>query len=235
MPFGLEEQISSNGIVFNERSLLSALAPDYGTGVVVAANGSPIRDIPISFAAGLYAAPFGDAENDRHGSEHLGFAARFTAAPLAEARAVFHAGLSLDHRSLRGAHEWEASRRPETQLAPSLLEAELTQVARVTSIGAEIAAQRGPLLLQAELARAHAKRTRRSTFRAARFDGAVVQIASVVTGEQRAYEPSGGTFESIEPARRWGALELGVRWSMLDLDDADERGGRARDVTLGAS
>jgi phosphate-selective porin OprO/OprP len=233
MPFGLEEQESSNDIVFNERSLASALAPNYGTGVVVGGDGRLFGRSHFTAAGGVYAAPFGDDGYDRHGSDHIGVASRATFAPLARKRSVVQFGASVDYRSIRGANDWRASRRPESQLAPTLLGDTLTEVDSVTSFGVEAAAMWGPVLFQGEYMRSSVNRESGSLLPDADFDGAYAQLSWVLTGERHRYAKSVATFGGVKPRRAFGALEASVRWSTLDLTDNGELGGEADDVTVG--
>lgn len=235
MPFGLEEMASSNNLVFNERSLASALGPLYGTGVVVAADGRLVGRSRFTLAGGVYAEPFGDDGYDRHRSDHLGVAGRATFAPLARKRRVLQIGASIDWRDVRGDGDYRISRRPESQLAPALVGASLADVANTTTFGVEGAAMFGPLLLQAEYMKAGIDRRSSSLLSDADFDGAYAQLSWVVTGERHRYSRSLATFGGVRPRSDWGALEVGVRWSTLDLTDSGVLGGEADDVTVGVS
>jgi phosphate-selective porin OprO/OprP len=55
----------------------------------------------------------------------------------------------------------------------------------------------------------------------------------IATGESRPY--GGGNTGNVKPQRPWGAWELLLRYSELDLDDGAVRGGREHDWTLGAN
>jgi len=61
-----------------------------------------------------------------------------------------------------------------------------------------------------------------------------------VTGEQRPYRRTNGTLGYVLPRnsfswkqRHWGALQVGTRYSYLDLDSQGIRGGVMSDITLG--
>jgi phosphate-selective porin OprO/OprP len=69
--------------------------------------------------------------------------------------------------------------------------------------------------------------------RNARFDGWYAQASYVLTGERRRYSRSSGTFQGVRPRRKWGAVEVAVRYSTLDLDDGSVSGGEASDWTVG--
>ncbi|HEV7490620.1 MAG TPA: porin [Rhodanobacteraceae bacterium] len=55
----------------------------------------------------------------------------------------------------------------------------------------------------------------------------------VITGESRPY--SAGNVGNIKPAGTWGAWELLLRYSEIDLNDGAVQGGKEHDWTLGAN
>ena len=70
------------------------------------------------------------------------------------------------------------------------------------------------------------------------FSGVSAQVGWILTGEHRPYNRSNGVLGRIVPdapfgADGRGAWEVAARWSMIDLNDADIRGGRLHDLTLG--
>jgi len=61
-----------------------------------------------------------------------------------------------------------------------------------------------------------------------------------LTGEHRNYGTRAGTFFPLQPKHnfhprkgRWGAWELAVRFSYVDLNDKDIRGGKEANFTAG--
>lgn len=70
------------------------------------------------------------------------------------------------------------------------------------------------------------------------FSGTTAQAAYILTGEHRPYNFKGGVLGRIVPDNDfgqcgYGAFEVAARWSMLDLNDADVRGGNLNTTTLG--
>ncbi|MCP5057436.1 MAG: hypothetical protein GY937_12025 [bacterium] len=70
--------------------------------------------------------------------------------------------------------------------------------------------------------------------------GAYVQTSLFLTGEQRCYVRASGRWGRIVPEkeidwgqRQLGAFEVAARFSHLDLNDGDARGGCQANVTLG--
>jgi phosphate-selective porin OprO/OprP len=240
-PFGLEEVSSSNHSTFLERALPSTFAPSYQTGLAVRTRGrlGDDRDSrPWTWTAAGYIEPLGDVEEDRHGTEHWGFASRATFAPLDQKRRLVHLGIAADYRNVEDDTRYGISSKPESSLAPVLLDTgDLRDVDEVISLGAEAATVLGAFSVQGEYLRSMLRRSGRDgddvARRNATFDGWYVQASYVLTGEPRLYSSSSGTFQGVKPKRKWGALEIAVRYSTLDLNDTSVSGGNAKDWTVG--
>ncbi|MCA9216635.1 MAG: porin [Planctomycetales bacterium] len=100
---------------------------------------------------------------------------------------------------------------------------------------AELAGTRGPLHAQTEVIHALVDRMGASNVS---FSGVSAQTGYVLTGEHRPYNHKAGVLGRIVPYNDFGpcgggAWEIAARWSMLDLNDADIRGGRLNTTTLG--
>ncbi|MEM6691622.1 MAG: porin [Planctomycetota bacterium] len=71
------------------------------------------------------------------------------------------------------------------------------------------------------------------------FPGFYTYAGYFLTGEKRKYNRKGGVFSRVKPKRSVGAergigaWEIAFRWSQLDLNDADVRGGRLNNLTTG--
>lgn len=72
------------------------------------------------------------------------------------------------------------------------------------------------------------------------FDGYYAYASYFLTGERRKYSPSRGYFSRVKPLKNfnpdeggWGAWEMGLRYSSLDLTDQDVEGGEAHNITVG--
>jgi phosphate-selective porin OprO/OprP len=100
-------------------------------------------------------------------------------------------------------------------------------------VGAEIATVQGPFSAQAEYITTSVNRNSGTDLD---FDGWYVQTGYFLTGESRNYK--NGAFGGITPKANVGeggigAWELALRYSTLDLTDADIDGGEADSITLG--
>ncbi|WP_440221773.1 OprO/OprP family phosphate-selective porin [Dokdonella sp. MW10] len=123
--------------------------------------------------------------------------------------------------------------RPEAGLTDIRLvdSGSLSRVEDIDRTGLEALWIDGPFSVQGEYLRARAARD--GDLADYRADGWYAFGSWVVTGESRPY--SGGNSGNIKPKGRWGAVELLLRYSALDLDDRLVRGGRQHDWTLGAN
>ena len=74
------------------------------------------------------------------------------------------------------------------------------------------------------------------------FQAFYVYGSAFLTGESRAYRDAEGIFDRVKPKRNFrqdgdgiGALELGVRYEYVDLNDKDIFGGELTDITVGVN
>jgi phosphate-selective porin OprO/OprP len=236
-PFGLEDIVASNHSTFMERAASSALAPSFQTGVMVRSNGRFGRRKSRNrwtAAAAFTSESFGQTSYDRHGSEHLGFVSRLTWAPIVRKRKVLHFGSAFEYRDVRGRDRFRVSSKAESGLLPTAISTgRMQNVDETIAIGGELLALRGPLTFQAEYTHMFVERS--GAFEDAEFQGGYAQVSYVLTGERRRYSRALGTLGGVRPRSDWGAFELGLRFSSLDLNDAGVDGGRLRNWTVGAN
>ena len=98
-----------------------------------------------------------------------------------------------------------------------------------TLFGGELAGVYGPFSAQGEYLRADVDR---DTGGDLGFDGYYGYVSWFLTGESRNYRPDRGVFDILQPHKpfslksgAWGAWELAVRYSGLDLSDETVGGG----------
>jgi len=232
-PFSLEDLMSSNFSTFMERALPNALAPGWNLGVLM---DNVYLDDRMSLNLGLFRESTGTPISRTRGG--YSFTGRVTGLPWyeEEGRRLLHLGMSYSYRNPDGQVRFQ--QRPETFLASRYVDTGDIPADRVTLFGAETGLIHGPFSVQGEYIRADVRASRRDN---ASFDGWYAYASYVLTGEHRRYRKRNPVFQSPTPRRNfgfgeedgWGAWEVALRFSGIDLDDGRVRGGSMRDVTAG--
>jgi phosphate-selective porin OprO/OprP len=234
-PFSLEELTSSNNVTFMERSLANIFAPSRKVGIAL---NNTLFDKRMTWAVGAFRDTdgVGRTTNNEHN-----FSARITGLPWYENKGekLLHLGAgyrmnSLGHTTLR------YRQRPEASMAQYFIDTGTINAHYANLIGLESALVYGPFSLQGELMQSFVNR--KSTSSSLYFPGFYVQASYILTGENRRYSTSSGTFSNPKPKKNFsisektlGAWELAARYSYLDLTDKDVNGGVLNDITLGVN
>ncbi|WP_313918491.1 porin [Tahibacter sp.] len=170
----------------------------------------------------------GDLNGDNDGTTWAG---RAVYNPVKNESSVVHLGIaaSIEERD-DGIARIRA--RPEANLTPIRLidTGNLTGTDQIRRVGLEGAWAQGPFSLQGEFLTVDASRRTARNFAA---EGAYLYGSWVVTGETRPYKS--GAFGNVKPNNDYGAVEVGLRYSTLDLNDGVVAGGKQHDWTLGVN
>jgi phosphate-selective porin OprO/OprP len=233
-PYSLEELTSSKYITFMERSLPSIFDSERNFGLAAQNN---VLDQRLTYALGIFVPTDGVGDWESFDSE-FNVTGRVTGLPwwADEGRKLVHLGLSASYQYRQQA-ERSISQRPESHLAEKYIETRDFQTDGNTLLAAEFALVYGPASLQAEWKQAWQQIVGGSTSSPM---GAYVYGSYFLTGENRAYNPNKGVFGRVTPNNsfnplkgQWGAWEVGVRYSWLDLNNKSLNGGEQQDVTVG--
>lgn len=246
-PFGLDELISDNSITFLERPLLSTFVPSRNTGVMLRNHALQQR---MTWAAGVFRTTddYGDGSDDGD----YALTARVTGLPWyqEEGQRLLHLGVAYSHRPRNGAMRLRA--RPEAHLSEfRYVDTGTFESEDVDLMGFEAALKWGAFSLQGEYVRAGVDSVRRRAFTnfslregvQHEFDGYYMAASFFLTGEERPYERRKGVFGRVRPTRNfslkegggWGAWEVALRYSHLDLSDGYLRGGKEANWTAGVN
>jgi phosphate-selective porin OprO/OprP len=229
-PFSLQEQTSSKFTTFTERSLATAFAAGRHIGFMASRATND-----WSIAAGV----FGDSvSTSRVGQdEDWGLGARATWSPINSKGSVLHFGTALNYRDTETAGSVRFRTQPETHVAGINIvdTGTITDAEDVLKLGLEAAYVNGPFSTQAEYINTEVNRGNAEDLT---FDAWYVQAGYFLTGESRNYKK--GKFAGITPKSSVGeggigAWEVALRYSTIDLTDADVDGGEADSMTLGVN
>ncbi len=240
-PFSLEQAMSLRYTTFLERSLANALAPSRNTGVLAT---STHFDRRLRWAAGIFFLDESLAEVDDslEGVENdWEIAARVNWVPVSseDGSRLVMVGCSYSH-IFSDASGLTIGQRPESRLVPKLIKTpEIAGISGGDRFGVELAWLEGSLSVQAEaiglnihrdsrlLRSGHSGEAMRRSPTSSPESVASTAARPVCFGRvipQNPFRPS---------KRQWGAFQLAARVSMLDLNDADIRGGQELNFTLG--
>lgn len=235
-PFSLEELVGSNETVFLERGLPNALVSGRKGGI---AGLSSFFDNRLTLELGL----FGDTSNvqqlgDTFSQTGSGFdlALRITGLPWRLGPNRFlHVGGSYLHR-VRSGDTTRFLSPPESNLAPFLADTGEFESDGGNSFGLETAYTHGRFYAQGEWIVTGADVVDSGTHH---FGGLYVFAAWFLTDDHRTFLGEKGIWGRVTPRCDalqpgcWGAWEVAARFSRLDLESGDIRGGILNDTTLG--
>lgn len=227
-PFALEGVTSGRDLTLMEIAApTQAFAPGIKAGLLF---GGPVLDNRMTWGFGWFSGS-GSTELGSFSGQASSIG-RVTWLPVDRgadgARDLVHLGLSATI-SLGSADPIRYQARPESHLAPFIVDTGDVDANNAYLVGVEAAMVRGPFSLQGEFFHSIVDSKREGTLN---LGGVYVQGSWFLTGESRPYDRAAGVFTRVRPRRDLslrggglGALELGVRYSHVDLSDGPIRGG----------
>ena len=229
-PFSLEQLTSSKHLTFLERGLPDLFAPARNVGLRLHDHVGQ----RLTWAAGAFVEA--DDVGFGRGDGKLNLTGRITGLPVwrADGRRLLHLGLSVSTKDL-GDEMFRFRQRPEAHFAPRIVDTGPFAADRVDLVALEAAVNVGPFHAQGEVtwAAADAPSVGDPT-----FGGWTVQAGFFLTGEHRPYDTARGVFGRLVPRRDalrsggYGAWEVAVRASTLDLADGLIDGGEVDNIAL---
>ncbi len=232
-PMALDVTTSSRDLAFMEPAApLQALAPGVNAGAQI---GRPAFGDRATWRFGVFTdgvgQDFGDASRD-----YARVISRVTGLVLDQSNSENPPDAQLLHLGLSGNLLYSSSSsvqyrsRPESHLAPYIVDTDTMTADGALTFGAEAAWVRGPFSLQGEYLHSWVKE---NTGLRPEFDGFYVSASWFLTGETRPYDRREGAFARVLPTKTaafgrggWGAWELAGRYSFVNLNSADIQGGR---------
>ena len=228
-PFRLEALTSSKYITFMERALPIAFSPERNVGVMFY---NTFMDKRLSVQVGL----FQQADttfNVTETTDNRNITSRITFLPIDNGDNVLHLGLAYSYRT-NSDNTYKVETRPESHMGNKLISTDIIEdVKNVTLMGTEIAFVMGALSIQGEYITSSVWSNAHDDYN---FSSYYSQVSYFITGEKRNYKNSFAGFDRVKPNNNmgddgFGALELALRYSSMDLSEADA--GTLNDITVG--
>lgn len=238
-PLRLEVLTSSKYMTFMERAPSVAFVPERNVGIMIFNHAFHER---FTWAGGVFrrSDKFG---NDKVANDELNLTARFTFAPLYDKtkNQALHLGFAISHREPDN-NEFQIKSKPEAYLAPTYVNTgTLENTDHLNIFQWEAAVVAGPFSAQGEylLSREDALNAETQRQDKFSFSGFYGYASYFLTGESRKYKASSGSFGRVSPKKNfgpdggYGAWEIGVRYSRIDLNDLSVSGGILSEWTVG--
>ncbi len=238
-PFSLERLESSRDTTFMERaSPVDAFSPGYKPGIEGSGNQFGDR---MSWALGWFAdgqeADIGDITDS-----NFRIVGRVTGLPIVMKELynnrLLHLGVSYSYVNAEG-NSVQYRSRPECYIAPFVVDTGEIPANNANLLGAEVAFVMNSLSFQGEYIHSLVNSDEEGTLE---FDGFYAYVSYFPTGETRLYDKTHGIFTRVRPKKSfslrnhtYGGLEIGARYSRLDLNDGDVLGGKMNIFTAGAT
>lgn len=245
-PFGVETTTSSRYYTFVERAYIREFAPSRHIGIAATSFG---RFWWLS--GGVFGQEVTDEKEIQKeygyemGDEGYAFTGRGVLIPYNKDEKLIHIGGAATYRTTDAngvdddgnnlAGEVKFDPKAETHISRTefLHTGDIQKVENMFSFGLEGLACYKRFSLQGEFMQTKLSRT--DDLSDLKFNGFYVQTSCFITGEHRPYWKSQAEFGRIIPKNKYGALELAVRYSTIDLNDKEGgvTGGEAENITFG--
>lgn len=233
-PISMERLMSLAFLPMQERTSVSdALLPSRNVGVVLSGAGANER---MTWAGGLFNDSIDTDDSFSDSSSQL--IGRMTWLPFIseDESNLVHLGFGLRYTNAKEGISMVAT-EPEFNQAPLFVDTGFFEADSAVAYNLEASWRKGPFWVAGEYIGAEAKSP---NFGDPNFSGYHVTGSWALTGEMRPYYRGSGLFGGLPVARSvnqggWGTLELGVRWSELDLTDGLIDGGEMGILSVGVN
>ena len=221
----MEVQLSSNNMVFIERSYLSGFSPERNSGFMYHIDDSEKQ---FSFQFGVFGNG-DDVGNDLANNDGYNITTRMTYLPLNTEDDLIHLGFGFSHRDTGEEGKYGYSTRPPAHTAPKYLNVKLDNVSSIQIFNPEVVYIHHNFMVESEFLFA-----RVNTPTALNFSSFYGQISYLINSKDaKNSHRYKGAYEGIgEDLAKNGVWEIAARYSIANLKDGDFNGGEISDITL---
>jgi len=222
-PISMERVMSLIQLPMQERSSVSdAFLPSRNFGVVLSGNA---LNENMSWAGGIFNNFI--ESNKSIGSTTTQLVGRVTWLPFIsqDESNLVHLGVGIRHTNAKQDVQYLTD--PEFNMSPKFVDTGLLNADKASQLNLEATWRKGPYWLAAEYV---SSRVDSFSFGDRRFDGFHVTGSWIISGEMRVYNRNSGILGSVPVSKSvyqngWGAWEVSMRYSTLDLTDGPVDGG----------
>ena len=236
-PFGLSMLTSSNFTTEMERPLANAFDNDRNLGVMLFNQHFQKR---LSWYAGYF---YPTDNSDKYLGNKYNLVFRLTGLPIYNINGeykILHIGASIAHQNHDNT-EATIQLRPEAHLAPKYLSLNANNVEIINDFNGEFLLILNSFSLEGEYTVSYLTPSSSSTLTntSYMFSAYYGTLSWFLTGEHKNYIKSKTTFGRLTPNKNlgqgggFGAIELSLRYSYINLDDVDLKGGIMSNITAG--
>ncbi|MCF6170145.1 MAG: hypothetical protein L3J31_07265 [Bacteroidales bacterium] len=235
-PYGLEMLTSSNFITMMERPLTNQFDFDRSFGFMIFNQHFQKR---LSWFAGYF---YPDNNLAKFVGSQYNLTFRLAGLPVYETESgyrVLHLGIGYSYQFYNN-KQFSFRTRPEAHLAPKYLSLKIDELNRLNEVKGEFALVLDEFSLESEYTLAVLNPSSASPYSKDSYlpDAFFVTFSWFVTGEHKNYNPSKTAFDRLKPKKNFGkggagAIELAIRYSSINLNDADLTGGQMSNWTAG--
>lgn len=233
--FSRELQESSNDMLFIERSVMNVIngaLVDRAMGVNISSRGDTWAG-----QVGIYGDSIATNKRKIAADEGWSASSRFSFTPIAVKNKLIHLGVAGNYREPNGlANSSLQLASSSTNMSNlSLIQSTTTDINNIKMLGLEASGILGPFSLGGEYTNTWIDRKNGESN--LYFNGWYGETAWTLTGEQRNYK--NGRFFRVVPTNNFnltknhiGTWELAARYSEVDLNDGDFKGGKLSNLTI---
>jgi len=233
-PLRLEVLTSSNYITFMERSFLADLNNERNNGIMISNEALKSR---LGWQLGIFRNADA-AGNDVQAGNRINLTGRITGLPCRNEnkKHLLHLGLGYSYRIFDG-KDFELELRPGSHLSPEYVNLTVRGIQNIHVLAPEAALVTGPFSIQTEFLQGFVQ-TNSDSIGDYNMNSFYGQVSYFITGESRNYKSSVSGFNRIKPKKNFGkegtgAWEIAARYSRLDLNSNNVKGGEMQAVAAG--
>lgn len=237
-PRGFEMITSSKYITMMERSLTNVYDNDRNLGFMIHNQFLSKR---LSFYAGYF---YPSGKNAKYNGSEYDITFRIVGLPIFKDETDNYKVLHIDAGLTHEYHDYQElsySARPESHLAPKYLKVNIDETKSINEYNSGLVAIYNQFSFEGEYTYADVIAGPNSILQESNygFSSFYGTLSWFISGEHKNYSKSKVGFEKISPKKNFGvdgglgALELAIRYSVLNLNDKDVQGGKMNNITVG--